>query len=177
MGELKKKGAGLTAREELAKKLRDLASALEEGRFAFEGETWPLERGPLEYKWEIKIKAKKLKFSLTLELKEFEKEKNKNFRPKTSSKQIKKTMGAYWKSILRRLKLGELPFLEDIEGLLETFNAYEPFVEKTWQEDWFTCLERVKTLYEVVKGGDISRAQALSAEILALEKDCHRKYK
>ncbi len=172
----KLKGSGQAARQVLAEKLELLAAALREGRFSFEGESWPVDKDVLEYHWELKIKEGKLKFALTLAL---DQEVRPQSAPKSraSKKQIKKAMGASFKAILRKLKQEELPFLADVEELLQAFKDYEPFVENSWRRPWFLCAEKVLELHEAVKGGDIARAKEISSAILAYEKDCHRKYK
>lgn len=177
MGERKKKEEGLGGREELAERLISLAKDLRQGVFDLGGESIPLEE-PLRYKWEVKIKEGKLKFELTLNLerKAFQKTPSR-FSSFSSSKAIKKTMGAHWKSIMRTLKKGLLPAPEEINALLETFEAYRPFVDKAWEKQWFLCYEKARALLQAVRDGDQEKSVAISAEISALEKQCHRKYK
>jgi len=171
----KRKGEGKALRAEIAQKLEALAKALREGAFEFEGESWPLARDFLEYKWEVKIKEGKLKFSLSFRLDDTGSEQV--FRPHKSPKQIKKQMGALWKSIWRDLRQERLPHPEDVKALEETFRRYEPFVEKAWEASWKECHERVKTLLEALETEDLPRIKTLASEILSLEKDCHRRYK
>ncbi len=179
---MKKKGKGRSSREELAIKLERMVQALREGSFKFEDESWPLPEDFLEYKWELKIKEGKLKFALTFLLHDTPQGKI-TFSPKgnkkevLSAKRIKKTMGAYWKSILRDLRAGSLPSPEDISRLEETFHAYRPFVEQSWARSWEECHHKVKALYEASREGDFALVEKLAAEISSLEKSCHRKHK
>ena len=179
MGEKKKKEEGLGGREELAERLVSLADDLRRGVFNLEGETIPLEE-PLRYKWEVKIKGGKLKFELTLNLEKKVSQKAPSRSPSfrvSSPKAIKKTMGAHWKSIMRTLKNGLLPTPDEVNALLETFEAYRPFVDKAWEEQWSLCHEKAQALLQAVREGEREKCVSISAEISALEKECHRKYK
>ncbi len=178
--ENKKKGEGIAFREELADKLELLSRALRKGSFEFEGESWPLAKEFLEYKWEIKIKEGKLKFSLTLRLDEKtfpEKQIPPKVFFKKSPKQIKKQMGALRKSIWREIRVGNLPSRQEIVDFEKSFQDYRPFVDEAWESEWERCHQKVKKLLEAFDKGDLSLLQTLILEILTLEKLCHRRYK
>jgi len=176
--ETKRKGLGAASRDELALKLEGLSKALREGFFEFEGERWPLPKEFLEYKWEVKIKEGKLKFALTFQLEETPPEVPlSRISFKKSPKQIKKQMGALWKSIWRDIRAGNLPSRSQIEALEECFKAYRPFADQSWEAAWEDCYQKVRKLSEALDKGDFALLETLASEILALEKACHRRYK
>ena len=105
---------------------------------------------------------------------------DKNFRLQgrpPEGKKIKKEITTLWKTVLRKLEQGETPTPAEEKHLVAALESYTVFSEPAWHEDWLACFTILRESLSCARKGDMPKALEYAAEVNALTKACHKKYK
>lgn len=92
-------------------------------------------------------------------------------------KKIKKEITSLWKTVLRKLEQGETPTPAEEKSLIAAFESYTVFSEPAWHDDWLACFTVLREALSCARTGDMPKAREYAAEVNALTKACHKKYK
>lgn len=104
----------------------------------------------------------------------------KNFRLQgrpPEGKKIKKEITSLWKTVLKKLEQGETPTPAEEKSLIAAFESYTVFSEPAWHDDWLACFTVLREALSCARKGDMPKAREYAAEVNALTKACHKKYK
>ena len=92
-------------------------------------------------------------------------------------KKIKKEIISLWKNVFRKLEQGETPTPTEEKALVSAFENYTIFSEPAWQKDWLACFTILREALASARKGNMPKALERAAEVNALTKICHKKYK
>ena len=105
---------------------------------------------------------------------------DKNFRLQgrpPEGRKIKKEITTLWKTVLKKLEQGEMPTPAEEKSLIAAFESYTVFSEPAWHDDWLACFTILREVLSCARKGDMPKALEYAAEVNALTKACHKKYK
>lgn len=163
-----------------AEVLRELASALEAGRFEFGDRslTLPGAEAELTLKVEMEEDELELKVELSWDLPE------RNVTGEGSSsrgvpgerKALKKEMEALFKEISREIVSGRFPEEAALSRFLELHHLYAPYAAD-FRSAWEQATRLAEDLLRAVKEGQQDEARRLFEEIARAKKVCHKLYK
>lgn len=105
---------------------------------------------------------------------------DKNFRLQgrpPEGKKIKKEITSLWKTVFKKLEQGETPTPAEEKSLVAAFESYTVFSEPAWHEDWLACFRILREALSCARSGDLPKALEYAAEVNALTKSCHKKFK
>lgn len=105
---------------------------------------------------------------------------DKNFRLQgrpPEGKKIKKEIASLLKTVFKKLEQGETPTPAEEKSLLTAFESYTVFSEPAWHEDWLACFAILRQALSCSRKGDLPKALEYAAEVNALTKACHKKFK
>ena len=187
---LKKKGK--CTREEMAQYLTRLAGMVADGVLDFEQVTESI-GNDIHFSLEMKRKKEGLEIGLLIKARGVKTETKGSFSIHTKgpvgrkaekssrpyrAKQIKKALGSVWRTFKRLKKAEATPIDErDIERIQELMDAYEDFVDDSWEVQWVECRNRVLDAISAYRDGEMDRCLRLIQEVDDMTRVCHKVYK
>lgn len=92
-------------------------------------------------------------------------------------KKIKKEIANLWKTVAKKLEQDQAPTPAEEKSLLAAFENFSLFSESAWHADWLACFTVLREALAYARAGDMPKAREQAAQVNALTRTCHKKYK